>query len=459
MQQAWRSFFVRGVIGRPAPDPILIGAVALLSLLGLLMVYSTTFYWSYVDFGHPLLLFWNQARLFLLGFVGAVILALIDFAFIRRFAGILLLITIAALLAVELFGSNVFGAQRSLFAGSIQPSEFAKLGLSIYAAAWLAGRRRELRSFSEGLLPYGVVIGFVIGLVLLQPDLSTAFVLSVVTLTMYFMSEATIGQMVTVLGTFGLLFVVMVQVNEHAANRLSVFLEAVADPLRAGDYHIRQLMLTLGSGGWLGHGIGASYQKFSILPTPHTDSVVAVLVDEMGFVGLIFFLGLMGVFVWRGVRIAMNSRSAFGAYLAVGITVWVAVQTLMNLLSVLSVIPFTGVPVPFLSYGGSSLVSLLLACGLLTSISRGSNLDGTAAASERTAEPTRSSSKNPTRRIQRNGQFTFLASHDLSRWNRGSRASGAERASRARPRAVEQLVRLRRRLERRRSGSAVRRRK
>jgi cell division protein FtsW len=419
------------------------------------MEYSTTFYWSYVEHANPLTVFSNQLRAFGIGLVGFTILAVVDFALVRRVALPLLGLTVLSLLWVEFAGVSVFGAQRSLANGSYQPSEFAKLGLSIYAAAWLAGRRKELRTFTEGLLPYGVVIGFVIGLVLMQPDLSTAFVLSVVMLTMYFMSEASVGQILLVLGTFALLFVIMVQVNDHASERLSTFLASVADPWRTKDYHIRQLMLTLGSGGWLGHGIGASYQKFSFLPTPHTDSIVAVLVDEMGFVGLIFFLGLVGVFVWRGVSISMNSRSAFGAYLAVGITVWVAVQTSMNLLSVLALIPFTGVPVPFISYGGSSLVSLLLACGMLASISRGSVMDTATAPAEAAAEQKREPSK---RRIQRNGQLTFLASHDLSRWNRRPRAAGAERPARAWSHAQEQLERLRRRFRRQVTGRAVRRR-
>jgi hypothetical protein len=141
------------------------------------------------------------------------------------------------------------------------------------------------------------------------------------------------------------------------------------------DYHIRQLALTLGGAGLFGHGIGASYQKFTILPTPHTDSVLAVLADEMGLLGLLFTFALFGMFAWRGFLIAQRATSPFGAFIAIGITIWVTLQTLMNTLSVLAIIPFTGVPVPFLSVGGSSLVALLFACGLMISVSRGSVVD------------------------------------------------------------------------------------
>lgn len=455
MRPTIKSLYGRVSAIRAAPDMVLVGAVLLLAVLGQIMVYSTTFYWSYTSYGSPFTIFLGQLRWFALGIIGFVAFAWIDYGLFRRWAVPVLVLVFSSLLLIVFIGSRVFGAQRSLFDGSVQPSEFAKLGMVLYAAAWLAGRRTELRTFSEGMLPYGVVIGIIIGLVLMQPDLSTAFVLSVVMLTMYFMSEASISQFVTVLLTFAILFALMINFNQHSSERLATFLASLNDPLTAENYHIRQLMLTMAGGGWLGHGIGASYQKFAYLPTPHTDSVIAVLVDETGIFGLIFFLGLIGVFVWRGIRIAMAAKSSFGAYIAVGITVWVAVQTMMNLFSVLAMIPFTGVPVPFLSLGGSSLVSLLLACGVLVSISRGSNVDvRTADADDDDAgirEP------KTARRIQRNGQFAFLASHDLSRWNRGTRASSTERAQSAWGKVRARAERVRRELRKRTSRGTVRR--
>jgi len=453
MDQSIKSIYARIFTSRSAPDSVLIIIVVLLSVLGLIMVYSTTFYWSYYDTGDPLTRFNAQLRAFGIGMCGFIALSWVGMGLLRRLAVAILIFTVFVLFIVLVAGDNVFGAQRSLFNGSIQPSEFTKLSMVLYAAAWLAGRRRELSTFSEGLLPYGVVLGAVIGLVMLQPDFSTAFVLCVVMLTMYFMSKASIAQFLGVGLVFGLLFVLVLTTATHSRERLATFIAAFNDPLAAPDYHIKQLMLTMAGGGWFGHGIGASYQKFQYLPTPHTDSVVAVLVDEMGMLGLIFFLGMIGVFIWRGIFIAMHSKSSFGAYVAVGITVWIGVQTLMNLFSVLAMIPFTGVPVPFLSLGGSSLVSLLCACGVLVSISRGTAADVVEPAAEDEESEVRASA----RRIQRNGQFTFLASHDLSRGNRGARAPGAQRAQSAWGKLRSRVRRYRRQIVGGRAHDSVRR--
>ena len=183
MRPTIQSLYGHFSASRAAPDMVLVGAVLLLAVLGQVMVYSTTFYWSYTSYGSPFTIFLGQLRWFALGVIGFVAFAWIDYGFFRRWAVLVLAIVFSSLLLIVFAGSRVFGAQRSLFDGSVQPSEFAKLGMVLYAAAWLAGRRTELRTFSEGMLPYGVVIGVIIGLVLMQPDLSTAFVLSVVMLT------------------------------------------------------------------------------------------------------------------------------------------------------------------------------------------------------------------------------------------------------------------------------------
>ncbi len=194
----------------------------------------------------------------------------------------------------------------------------------MYASAWLASRRDTITSFSDGMLPFGVVIGVVAGLVLLQPDLSTAFVIAVVAFAMFFMAGADIKQILVLLVVGGLASFLAVNLFAHSSERLEAFSKNWRDPLSdAADYHIRQLMLTLGGAGLFGHGIGASHQKFGLLPTPHTDSVLAVLTDEMGLIGLLFTFGLFGLFAWRGITIGQRANTPFGAFIAIGITVWV----------------------------------------------------------------------------------------------------------------------------------------
>ncbi len=447
MQQTLKDFYNRTTSKRNAPDTILIGTVLLMSLLGLVMTYTTTFAWAYLENGTPFFYFLSQLRAMAFGAVAFVVFIFIDYSLLRKLAVPILIVIVLLLLAVLVIGENVFGAQRTLFRGSLQPSEFAKFCLVIYAAAWLAGRKKDLRSFTEGLLPYGLVLAIVEVLIIRQPDISTAFVLAVVIMTMYFMSDTSPVQFLAVLGFGVVMFALVSFILPHSIGRIADFQQYRNDPFgQSTDYHIRQLMLTLGGGGFFGHGIGASYQKFGLLPTPHTDSVIAVLTDEMGIIGLLFFLLLLVTFIWRGLHIAQHAQTRFGAYVAIGVTVWVAVQSLMNLLSVLAIIPFTGVPVPFLSLGGSSLVSLLCACGLLASISRGSAL-------EVVSEPVggkQPAGKEPstTRIIRRHGEIAFHASADISRRNRRARAAGAGGVEGAYERTWNGIVRFAARIRR-----------
>jgi cell division protein FtsW len=408
-------------------DWIMISVVLLLTLLGLLMAYSTTYFWSYTESKDPLAIFSRQLMWAVLGIAGFVALAMFDYGYLRRAAVPLMGIIGVLLLAVLFIGDDVFGARRSLLNGSLQPSEMAKPVVILYAAAWLASRRDEIKSFSNGMLPFGVIIGIVAALIVMQPDLSTTFVVCVVAFAMFFMAGADAKQIgvLLLIGAVVLTFVIFA--FPHSTDRLGAFQRAFRDPLGdEADYHIRQLMLTLGGAGLFGHGIGASYQKFGLLPTPHTDSVLAVLTDEMGFVGLVFTLCLFGIFAWRGIVIGQRAATPFGGFVAIGVTAWVIVQTAMNMLSVLSMIPFTGVPVPFLSIGGSSLVALLLACGMLVSVSRGSKVDLDSVETD-DARPGR---PNVLRKLRQRGGVAFHASTSVSRRDRRPRSAGANRAER-----------------------------
>jgi cell division protein FtsW len=426
-QSTLRRYYSRLMQQHRQFDWIMISVVMLLMLLGLLMAYSTTYFWSYTESKDPLAIFGRQLMAAVAGVAAFTVLAIFDFGYLRRIAVPAMIGMLVLLIVVRLFGDDVFGARRSLFNGSVQPSEMAKPIVILYAAAWLASRRDELGSFRNGLLPYAVIIGLVAGLILLQPDLSTAFVVCIVAFAMFFMAGADVKQIVALVIIGAFVAGAAVTLFAHSSNRLEAFQRAFSDPLgKDADYHIRQLMLTLGGAGLFGHGIGASNQKFGLLPTPHTDSVLAVLTDEMGFVGLMFTLALFGVFAWRGITIGQRANTPFGAFIAIGVTTWVITQTAMNMLSVLSMIPFTGVPVPFLSYGGSSLVSLMLACGILVSVSRGSHVDSTE--EEQQLERADMSRPGVLRKLRQRGGVAFHASTSVSRRDRRTRAARAQRA-------------------------------
>ncbi|MDW8351522.1 MAG: FtsW/RodA/SpoVE family cell cycle protein [Anaerolineae bacterium] len=403
-------------------DWIFVGAVLLLTALGLVMAYSTTFFWSQVQEGSPLTIFSKQLLYAVIGLVGFALFGWLDYGILRRFAVWIMAACLAALIAVILFGDDVFGARRTLLNGSLQPSEMAKLGLIIYAAAWLASRRDQVRSLSNGLIPFGLIVGVVSFLVVIQPDLSTTAVIVIVAMVMFFMAGASWQQLGLVTLIAVAAFLLLIAVVPHATIRVNEFIKVWRSPSEM-DYHIRQTLITLGGGGLFGNGIGAGGQKFGYLPTPHTDSVIAVLGDEMGLLGLVMTLALFVIFAWRGLRIAQDADTAFGSFIAIGVVIWVIGQMLLNMMAILAMIPFTGVPVPFLSVGGSSLVSLLAACGVVISVGRGSQMlwEGEKAQLPAAADQAKGG------RAAR-ASFTIRRRHGRARFARAHRAQGARSA-------------------------------
>lgn len=365
----------RAPVEAPQTDTIFIGAVLILTVLGLIMAYSTTFFWSQVDEGSPFAIFGRQVIFAVMGLAAFFFFSRLDYGVWRRYAIWVMAGCLILLVGVLLFGEAKFGARRTFLGGSIQPSEIVKMAVIVYAAAWLTSRRDQVQSFMNGMVPFGMIVGIVSALVVLQPDLSTTANIVLIALAMFFMAGASWTQLSFVILVSLVTFLAMFALWPHATERVNAFVQMLQDPNSLTvDYHIRQSLITLGGGGIFGRGIGAGGQKFGYLPTPHTDSVVAVLGEEMGLIGLLITLALFVVFAWRGLHIAQKSDSSFGSFIAIGVVIWVISQMLMNVLAMLAMIPFTGVPVPFLSVGGSSLVSLLAACGIVVSVSRGSRL-------------------------------------------------------------------------------------
>ena len=361
----------RARFGTGRADYVLVLTVAALLLIGLMMVYSTTFDWSYADTENPFSFFLRQVMWVALGLLIMAVLSRIDYMWWRRLAVPVMGVALALLALVLAFGSVSFGAQRTFLNGSIQPSEPAKLAVIIYIAAWLASKGQKVRQITYGLIPFAVLIGLVAGLIVLQPDFGTAVLIVLTAGAMFFIAGADLLQVgLGCLVSGGTLYLLIIN-SPHAAERLNNFMQTWSDS-GSISYHVHQALVALGSGGLFGRGLGASYQKFGYLPAPHTDSIFAVLGEELGLAGCLVVVALFALLAQRGFKIALAARDPFGAVLASGLTCWLVFQALINVAVMTGMIPFTGIPLPFLSMGGSAMVSSLSAVGLLLGVSRGS---------------------------------------------------------------------------------------
>lgn len=356
-------------------DVYLLMVVGVLLAISLMMVYSTTFDWGYQDFNNRSYFLIRHAQTMGIGLVSMFVFSLIDYHVLRRLALPMLLVVVGALLAVLLFGDDAFGARRGLIGGRFQPGEAAQLVTVIYMSAWLSAKRTKIRSVAYGLMPFATLVGIIGGLVLLQPDLSTAAIIFVTAGLMFFMAGASLVHLSVAVTGIILAGVVMVQQLSYAQERIASYFSGIAD-LTQTNYHVQQAVLAFIEGSWTGVGLGAGRQKFGYLPAPHTDSIFASIGEELGVLGALFVLGLYGLFVFRGFMIARRSKDAFGGLLAVGMTVWLVSQALLNIAVMTAVLPSTGVPLPLISYGGSSMTALLSGIGIMLSVSRVSARSG-----------------------------------------------------------------------------------
>ena len=352
-------------------DPYLLIVTGCLLAIGLMMIYSTTFDWSYRDFGGEAAIMLRQAGNMAIGAVIMLLLAFIDYRIWRRFAVVMLLVVIALLIAVLLFGDDTFGARRSLIGGSLQPGEAAELVIVIYMAAWLSSLRMKIRSITYGLIPFSVLIGVVGGLVLFQPDVSTAVTIFATSGVMFFLAGASSLQLAIAGGTAGGIGVLLLlsQRLSYASNRIDTYLASIADPTSA-HYQIQQAFIAFLNGGWTGVGLGNGRQKFGFLPAPHTDSIFAVIGEELGVIGAAVVVLLYVAFAFRGFQLSRRSVDTFGSLLAAGLTLWIVSKALLNVAVMTALVPPTGAPLPFISFGGSSLISVMAGTGLLISVGR-----------------------------------------------------------------------------------------
>ena len=349
-------------------DPWLLVLITALVAFGLVMVYSASWDVSWRLYKDPNAIFRLQVTHLGVGLIAMIIASRAPIDWLRRFALLLILITIGTLLAVLIV--NVGSEhRRSFLGGSVQPSEMAKLALIIYLAVWMESKDERLSDMGYGFWPLIMIIGVISGLILLQPDLSAGLTIGLVALMMFYLAGARIWQVAVMAfggGSFALLLVRLTQTGQE---RWKEYVGGLVD-LEEASYHVQQSLQAFYSGGVLGQGLGASRGKFGLLPAPHTDSIYAVVGEELGLIGALLALLLFSLFLWRGFRVAMVSPHRVEVLLASGITFWIGMEAMINMAVLLGLLPFAGNALPFFSYGGSNLVTTLTGVGLLLNISR-----------------------------------------------------------------------------------------
>lgn len=352
-------------------DKFILLIVGMLITIGSGMVFSTTFNWSLEEYGSSTAIFLQfHLRNLILAIIACSIFTIVDYRFWRRFASIGLLITFGTLVAVNIFGDDTFGARRALIGGSLQPGELAQFMMVFYMAAWLGAKHSKVNSFFFGLIPFLVLLGFIITPIALQPDFSTIAIIIITTGTMFFVAGARIWHLLLISIIAFLLGIYALQAFPYAQNRIDSYLGSLSDPTLA-NYQTQQVITAFVTGGWFGKGLGQGTQKFNnALPAPHTDSIFAVIGEELGVVGASFVVLLYVAFIIRGFQVARRAVDPFGALLAIGFTLLVAVQALLNIAVMTAIIPTSGLPLPFISYGGSALIVTMIGVGLLLSVSR-----------------------------------------------------------------------------------------
>ncbi len=350
--------------------PLLLVVISLL-LFGILMVYSASADYSFQVYGSPAYIFMRQLRWLGLGSLVMIFLAWMNYNWWKKLALPLMLATIVALVAVLIVQDFRLGSVRSLFRGSIQPSELAKFGIVIYLSVWLNNRRHMLSNIYISLIPLGVIMGIVGGLIALQPDLSAVITIGILGAMMFFLAGGDWKQFLFMMA-LGILvgyIVLSSGIFPTGPDRMNSFLAGLKDPLQYSE-HVRRSLEAFMRGGWIGVGIGKSQTKLNGLPFPHTDSVFAVVGEETGLLGAGLLVILFIVLMWRGWTISRKAPDGLGMLLGGGLTFWMVLEALINMLVMVGLLPFAGNALPFISSGGSNLLVMMAAVGILLNISR-----------------------------------------------------------------------------------------
>lgn len=348
-------------------DILLLFTVVFLTFFGLLMIYNASSYVAFRDFSDKYYYLRAQSLWMALGFLGLIFFSFFDYRKFYNLALPLLIIAIFLLILVFVpgIGISLLGAHRWIDARAflLQPSEFVKLALAIYLAAWFSNKEKGR------FLAFLLLLGLVMLLLMLQPDMGTASIILSLSLIVYFLQGANVLSFLVLLPIISIVGYLFIRLEPYRAARLSTFLNP-SQFLETSSYHTRQILIALGTGGITGVGLGNSLQKYAYLPEGTTDSIFAIIAEEIGFVGALILIALFALVVWRGFFIAIKAQDKFGKLLAGGIVSFLSVQIFINLAAQTALIPLTGVPLPFISYGGSSVIVDLCSVGILLNIAK-----------------------------------------------------------------------------------------
>ena len=354
-------------------DLLLFITIITISLFGIIMIYSASYIWAEYKFNDPFKFVKHQGLFFIIGIIMMLITSKIPYKVYFEKANTLLLISIILLILVIIPGiGTVRNGSRSWFViGSfgIQPSEFAKLTLIIFTSKYLTKNEKNLKYIKKGVLPILGIVILVFGLIMLQPDFGTGMIILVSIIGLLFVSGVDFKFFIR-LGLIGVVgIVLLIAIAPYRLERILSFLNPWSDPLGSG-FQIIQSLYAIGPGGLFGQGFMNSRQKHFYLPEPQTDFIFSIISEEFGFLGILIVATLFTIIIFKGFKIAQNSGDKFAKFLAFGITFGLAFQAILNLMVVVGLIPVTGVTLPFLSYGGSSLLITLISMGVLLNISR-----------------------------------------------------------------------------------------
>lgn len=359
---------------RSTPDFIIIVVTFVLLAIGVVMVYSSSAVVA-AQKGDPFFFTKRQLIFATLGIAAMFVTMNVDYWVWKKWAKPGLILCFFLLIIVLIIGKEVNGAKSWLGIGAfgIQPAEFMKLGMAAFLAKWLSDNQKDIGSFTKGLVPTLGIVFLAFGMIMLQPDLGTGTVLFGTSVLMIFVAGARMKHLLglAMLGVVG--FIGLVLAAPYRIKRITSFIDPWSDPLGAG-YQLIQSLYAIGPGGLMGLGIGMSRQKFLYLPEPYNDFIFSILAEELGFIGGATVLLLFLLLLWRGMRTAVTAPDLFGSLLAIGIIGMLAIQVVINVGVVTGMFPVTGITLPFLSYGGSSLTLMLTGIGVLLNISRYSKM-------------------------------------------------------------------------------------
>ncbi|HEX3332921.1 MAG TPA: putative lipid II flippase FtsW [Acidimicrobiales bacterium] len=356
-----------------AVSTILLLDVGLLCVLGLVMVGTASSVVSISTYGSPYAILIREVMWMAIGVVAFGLALRFDYRNLRRWSPLILLATFGLLFVVLVPGLGVHAMGSSRWVGfgqfRLQPSELMKLALALFAADFISRRLDENAPDRRIIGPVILVTGFACVLILAQPDMGTAMVLGCIALALLFVSGVRLGPVMKVMAVLAVLALIVAVASPYRRTRLLSFIDPSAHGSTSG-YQVMQSLIGLGSGHLFGMGLGGGQAQWGFLPNAHTDFIFSVIGEELGIVGALLVLALLGAFLWFGIRAAQQSADRFGALLALGLVAWVAAETLINIGAVVGVLPVTGIPLPFISFGGSSLVITMAAAGVLINVAR-----------------------------------------------------------------------------------------